>query len=195
MNNCEICTHKQRDAINESIVEGRPRALIAEWFHVSTADVRLHAHRHLPAILEEGEFPHTCPTLEGMSLKQLQQRLRLVNEIQDLENGIPFSTDRRASAKTAEGISLSKAASILENAEIVGRCIALPLSDFSDAGLEAYLKFLELPPSLKPIFEDTLLAFEKQLREELAASVREEISSRAQGFEPRRRPLFLVGTA
>jgi hypothetical protein len=48
---CTICTHKQRQAIDRALIDGRPYRDIARQFHVSKASIERHKNAHLPATL------------------------------------------------------------------------------------------------------------------------------------------------
>lgn len=87
INKCSICTNIDRNEINEAIVVGESRSTIAEWWGISEKAVEHHANDHLPTILEkEGLAQHSDPILEGLSRRELQHRLYLINEIRRCED-------------------------------------------------------------------------------------------------------------
>lgn len=88
MTKCALCVHEKRDTINEALVAGELRSTIARRYGVSEEVVARHATEHLPTILEKEGLNHSYSILMGMSGKDLQERLRLVNEILELQKGL-----------------------------------------------------------------------------------------------------------
>ena len=71
---CSICTHSQRDAINQALVSGRPNRRIASEYHTSEASLRRHKKNgHIPAQVTQAGI--TQQHLEADRLLAVMEKL------------------------------------------------------------------------------------------------------------------------
>ena len=52
---CRVCTHNERDAIDQALIEGKSLAAIAALYRVSEDSVGRHKAKHLPSFLVKAQ--------------------------------------------------------------------------------------------------------------------------------------------
>jgi len=98
---CVICRHEDREEIDEDLLASKGRGRIASEYGVPVDAVHYHARNHLPQVLAampKGTV-HNSPILEGLSNEALQERLRMINEIEELQLGMSDYDLKRISAQ------------------------------------------------------------------------------------------------
>ncbi len=72
---CTVCTHSEREAIDEALVGGSSNLSVSSLFDVSEAAVRRHKSNHLPATLAKAE-----------EAKEVSRADDLLNQVRALQN-------------------------------------------------------------------------------------------------------------
>ena len=90
---CRICTHPERTAIDQAIVGADPKRRIAAQYSVKEQSVRRHAEAHLPARLVEA-----ASAAEGVQAEDLLQQ---VESLKDRALGILATAEDTGDLRTA----------------------------------------------------------------------------------------------
>jgi hypothetical protein len=79
---CSVCTHDERDSIEDAFIAGTPKRRIASHYGVSERAVRHHLREHLPALLALARDAERASRADSLldRIEALQSRLLAILE-------------------------------------------------------------------------------------------------------------------
>ena len=136
---CEICTHPDKETINQRLLQGCSVRKVAEEFDVGRMSVQRHRHNHLPHEL-----------VKSKKLQEMQEADELVNRIDDLyQQGYEILKEARTQQKFSQAVmAIKEARSSLE--------LLAKISGDLKSGTQVNLTYSPQWTELRAVLVDTL---------------------------------------
>jgi len=136
---CEICTHPDKETINQRLLQGCSVRKVSEEFDVGRMSVQRHRHNHLPHEL-----------VKSKRLQEMQEADELVNRIDDLyQQAYEILKEARTQQKFSQAVmAIKEARSSLE--------LLAKISGDLKSGTQVNLTYSPQWTELRAVLVDTL---------------------------------------